>query len=101
MFEDASTNGLKHERVIATNITTELTAEAQLNVVQTRWLLEHAYSGDQSIVANLIEQFEVSHLIQLLANSTDPLVFNEAELVKFGFDRDELEGTRRTAGAPS
>jgi hypothetical protein len=39
MFEDASTNGLKHERVIATNITTELTAEAQLNVVQTRWLL--------------------------------------------------------------
>jgi hypothetical protein len=101
MFEDASTNGLKYERVIAANITTELTTEAQLNLVQTRELLEHAYGGDQSKVANLIEQFEVSHLIQLLANSTDPLVFNEAELVQFGFDKDELEATRSAAGTPS
>lgn len=101
MFEDVPANGLKYERVIATNITTELTAEAQLNLAQTRGLLDHAYGGDQSKVANLIEQFEVSHLIQLLANSTDPLVFNEAELIQFGFDKDELEATQRAAGALS
>jgi hypothetical protein len=100
MFENASTNCLKYERVIATNITTELTAEAQLNLVQTRRLLEDAYGGVQSIVANLIEQFEVSHLIQLLANSKDPLIFSAAQLVQFGFDPDELEATHRAAGAP-
>jgi hypothetical protein len=99
MFENATTDGLRYERVIATNITTDLTAEAQLNLAQTRGLLEHAYGGDQSKVANLIEQFEVSHLIQLLANAKDPLVFNEAELVQFGFDKDKLEVTQRAVGA--
>jgi hypothetical protein len=83
--------------VIATNITTELTAAAQLDPVQVRGLLDHAYGGAQSKVENLMEQFEVSHLIQLLANSRDPLVFNAAELARFGFDPHELQATQRIA----
>lgn len=97
VLEDASTNGLKYERVIATNISTRMTAEARLNPVQIGALFECAYGGERSIIDNLLEQIEIGHLIELLANTKDPLIFSSAQLVQFGFDPDELEATQRIA----
>ncbi|MGA3100359.1 MAG: hypothetical protein ABSD61_00725 [Terracidiphilus sp.] len=98
VLEDASTNGLKYERVIARNTSTELTAEARFSTVQTRKLIEFAYGGEQRIVDNLIEQAEAGNAIELLANSKDFCVFTAEELARLGFDPDELLAAQRIKG---
>ena len=91
VLEDASTNGLKYERAIATSTSTQLTAEARLSPAQTRKLIEFAYGGEQLIV----EQAEAGNAIELLASGKDFCVFTAQELALLGFDPDELEAAQR------
>lgn len=95
-LEDASMNGPKCERVIATNTSTKLSAEARLSSVQTRTLVEYAYGGEQLIVDNLMEQAEAGNAIELLANNKTRCVFTADELIRFGFDPDELAAVQGT-----
>ena len=95
VLEDASTDGLKLERVIATNTATKLTAEARLDPSQTRMLIDYAYGGEQLIVNNFVEQAEAGNSIELLANNKDFCVFTAEELTRFGFDPGELVEAQR------
>jgi len=95
VLEDASTNGLKYERAIATSTSTQLTAEARLSPAQTRKLIEFAYGGEQLIVENIVEQAEAGNAIELLASGKDFCVFTAQELALLGFDPDELEAVQR------
>ena len=83
--------GFPQARAVATNTATQSTAEAQLSTEQTRSLLAHAYGGEQSIIDDCLEHIEAGHTVELLATGKDLCVFTSQELVRFGFDPDDLE----------
>jgi len=82
-------------RVIATNIATKSTVEAQLSLDQARRIIEQVYS-EPSIVENQFEHVEAGHTLDLLANSKDLIVLSTLELVRFGFNPDDLEASQRS-----
>jgi hypothetical protein len=97
VLEAGSSNGLQQVRAVATNYSTKLTAEAQLNRAQTRALAAHVFGGEQSHVDLLLEKVEGGQIVELLATSKAPCLFAATELVQFGFDTRFLQAAQRCA----
>ena len=86
-------------RCIATNTDDKTTADAWLTLEKTRALFSFAYGNEQTIVDWCIQQLEDNHYVDLIAPQqegakTSRCVFNAAELLPFGFVREELRPWR-------
>lgn len=86
-------------RCIATNTDDKPTTETWLTLEKTRALLSFAYGNEQTIVDWCIQQLDDHHYVELIAPQaegakTSRCVFNAAELLPFGFVREDLRPWR-------
>ena len=85
-------------RCIATNTEDGSTTEAWLTLESTRALLNFAYGNEKEIVDSWLKQLEDHHYADLIAQqgATKPIrcIFNSAEILPFGFMREELRPWR-------
>jgi hypothetical protein len=85
-------------RCIATNTNDDSTAETLLNLVQANALLSFVYGDEQSIVAALLDQVADHRYAELIAQPGgrmgDRCVVSSEELLRFGFNRDDLRPWR-------
>ena len=81
-------------RCIATNMDDNSTAETWLNLVQTNALLHFLYGNEGDIMDNYLLQLADYRYVELIMQPggrvSDRCVVNSKELLRFGFDRDEL-----------
>jgi hypothetical protein len=81
-------------RCIATNTNDDSTAETWLNLVQANALLSFVYGNEQSIVAVMLDQVADHRYAELIAQPggriRDRCVVSSEELLRFGFNHDEL-----------
>ena len=66
------------------------TAKALLTLEQTRSLLDHAY-GENSVFDDFMDRLTSHEMLELHATGKDPCIFTSRELIKFGFNPDDLE----------
>jgi hypothetical protein len=81
-------------RCIATNTNDESKVETWLNLVQTNALLSFLYGNEPSIVDTWMRQLADYRYAELIAHPggrmRDRCVVSSEELLRFGFNRDEL-----------
>lgn len=86
-------------RCIATNTNDHSVAEAWLNLVQTNALLSFLYGSEVSIVDTFMRQLSDYRYAELIAQPGgrfgDRCVVTSEELLRFGFNRDELRPWRK------
>lgn len=86
-------------RCIATNTDDKTTAEAWLTREKTQALFSFAYGNERTIVDWCMQQLEDNHYVDLITPQPEGAkasrcVFNAAELLLFGFVREELRPWR-------
>jgi hypothetical protein len=81
-------------RCVATNTDDKTAAEAWLTLDHARTLLGYVCGNDETHVDHWMQQLEDHHYADLIARPGVRCVLNSAELVRLGFNHEELRPWR-------